>query len=109
MVCTKMPAYFIATAHSMIIDSRGVFGSANNATCILRRGFCTSVLFISHVDMYALKCKTLGGIHYIHHALNSNQQAVYIYCACAYSASLPRVGIRLYLACFTPVAPVASL
>ena len=47
MVCTKMPAYFIATAHSMIIDmldSRGVFGSANNATCILRRGFCTSVL-----------------------------------------------------------------
>ena len=49
MVCTKMPAYFIATAHSMIIDrldSRGVFGSANNATCILRRGFCTSVLFL---------------------------------------------------------------
>ena len=25
------------------------------------------------------------------------------------SASLPRVGLRLYLACFTPVAPVASL
>ena len=52
MVCTKMPAYFIATAHSMIIDildSRGVFGSANNATCILRRGFCTSVLFIRDV------------------------------------------------------------
>ena len=63
-VRTKMPAYFIATAHSMIIDmldSRGVFGSANNATCILRRGFCTSVLFIvqllaadnaSYVHMY---------------------------------------------------------
>ena len=49
MVCTKMPAYFIATAHSMIIDmldSKGVFGSANNATCILCRVFCTSVLFI---------------------------------------------------------------
>ena len=49
MVCTIMPAYFIATAHSMIIDmldSRGVFGSANNATCILRRGFRTTVLFI---------------------------------------------------------------
>ena len=25
------------------------------------------------------------------------------------SASLPLVGLRLYLACFTPVAPVASL
>ena len=46
MVCTKMPAYFIATAQSMIIDSRGVFGLA---TCILRRGFCTSVLLVAMV------------------------------------------------------------
>ena len=30
----------------MIIDMLDFFGSANNATCILRRGFCTSVLFI---------------------------------------------------------------
>ena len=35
-------AHFIATAHR----HRGVFGSANNATCILCRGFCTLVLFI---------------------------------------------------------------
>ena len=72
--------------------------------------------------MKALKCRTLGGIH-IHHALshieqqvprtfhthNSVQyrQAVYIDTAHARtSASLPRVGFRLY---FTPVAPVASL
>ena len=51
------------------------------------------------VLMKALKCKTLGGILW----------------SCVYtahartSASLPRVGLRLYLACFTPVAPVASL
>ena len=30
---------------------------------------------------------------------------VFIYCACAYEC----LGLRLYLACFTPVAPVASL
>ena len=32
--------------------------------------------------------------------------ALCIYCACVYEC---RVGLRLYLACFTPVAPVASL
>ena len=36
------------------LDSRGVFGSANNATCILRRGFCTSVLFIVNLLSYNL-------------------------------------------------------
>ena len=41
-IITKMPAHFIATA---TLDSRGIFGSANNATCILHRGFCTSVLY----------------------------------------------------------------
>ena len=48
----------------------------------------------------------------LHHALNSKCQGptgCVLYCACAYSASLPRVGPCLYLACFTPVAPVASL
>ena len=38
-----------------MLDSRGVFGSANNATCILCRGFCTSVLFIEEGNK--------GGIH----------------------------------------------
>ena len=65
-------------------------------------------------EMKALKCKTLGGIH-IHHALSHIEQQVPrtqygVYTARARtSASLPRVGPRLYLACFTPVAPVASL
>ena len=37
-----------------------------------------------------------------------NSIRIYTAHACT-SASLPRVGLRLYLACFTPVAPVASL
>ena len=37
MVCTKKPPHFIASAHSYTLDS-------NNATCILRRGFCYSLL-----------------------------------------------------------------
>ena len=42
--------------------------------------------------------------------LRTYTSVVYIYTAHARtSASLPRVGFRLYLACFTPVAPVASL
>ena len=47
-VYKKKPPHFIVSAHSMYytLDSRGVFGSANNATCILSRGFCTLVLFI---------------------------------------------------------------
>ena len=47
---------------------------------------------------------------------NSSYIRTYITLAlCVYTAharasvSLPRVGLRLYLACFTPVAPVASL
>ena len=47
---------------------------------------------------------------------NSSYAHIYITLAlCVYtvharaSASLPRVGLCLYLACFTPVAPVASL
>ena len=49
MYYTKKPPHFIATAHSILntLDSRGVFGSANNTTCILCRGFCTLVLFIT--------------------------------------------------------------
>ena len=38
---------FLVLGHIMIVlTPGGVFGSANNATCILRRGFCTLVLFI---------------------------------------------------------------
>ena len=52
------------------------------------------------------------------YAVNSSYGAMHIHnihSRCVYtahartSASLPRVGLRLYLACFTPVAPVASL
>ena len=35
------------------LDCRGVFGSANDATCIFRRGFCTSVLFIIECVSFA--------------------------------------------------------
>ena len=57
----------------------------------------------------ALKCKTLGVIHMqVSHAHIHYTSVVYTAHALA-SASLPRVGFRLYLACFTPVAPVASL
>ena len=61
--------------------------------------------------MKALKCKTLGGIH-IHHVLSHIEprtfhthyrQAVYTAHART-SASLPRVGPRLYLACFSLVS-----
>ena len=43
------------------LDSRGVFGSANNATCILCRGFCTLVLFIvaffsASVNRFCFRC-----------------------------------------------------
>ena len=41
MVCTKMPAHFIATAH---VDTHR--HARLNGTCILCRGFYTSVLFI---------------------------------------------------------------
>ena len=67
--------------------------------------------------MKALKCKTLGGIH-IHHALSHIEQQVprtfhthngtlYIDRLCILRM---RVRVRVGpLACFTPVAPVASL
>ena len=57
----KMPAYFIATAHSMIIDmldSRGVFGSANNALC---RGFCTSFMTATKTNSVACTLSAAGG------------------------------------------------
>ena len=43
------------------LDSRGIFGSANNATCILCRGFCTLVLFIvaffsASVNRFYFRC-----------------------------------------------------
>ena len=60
-----------------------------------------------------LKCKTLGGIHMqVSHSTAATHitLALCVYTAHARaSASLPRVGLRLYLACFTPVAPAASL
>ena len=59
-----------------------------------------------HTETRALKCKTLGGIHM--QSTAAMQRCVYTAHARA-SASLPRVGLRLYLACFTPFAPVASL
>ena len=74
-------------------------------------------------EIKALKCKTLGGIH-IHHVLSHIEQQVprtfhthYRQAVCTAhartSASLPRCRpspvSRLFLACFTPVAPVASL
>ena len=59
-----------------------------------------------------LKCKTLGGIHM--QALDapcSNAKTIVrrVYCACVYECLAARVDPCLYLACFTPVAPVASL
>ena len=43
-----------STSHIDMPDFRGVFGSANNATCILCRGFCTSyslyILQITHLS-----------------------------------------------------------
>ena len=48
----KKPPHFIASAHSIIntLDSREEsLALPNNATCIMRRGFCTLVLFISEV------------------------------------------------------------
>ena len=56
--------------------------------------------------MKALKCKTLGGIHM--------QSTAATYTSVVYNilhmrVRVPRCPLRLYLACFTPVAPVASL
>ena len=63
-------------------------------------------LAVSHTKyiMKALKCKTLGGIQYTMHC-----QGPCIILRMRVECPLPRVGPRLYLACFTAVAPVASL
>ena len=61
-----------------------------------------------NVTMKALKCKTSAEFICRSHMHIHYTSVVYTAHARA-SASLPLVGLRLYLACFTPVAPVASL
>ena len=57
-----------STFHIDMLDFRGVFGSANNATCILRRGFCTFIMYIHYVyssyDMHTERseCTVFSGV-----------------------------------------------
>ena len=93
MVCTKKPLLVL------IVESRGFFGSANNASC-LDNAFVSLHLRIPP--------RVLHFSYFAPGRRATNTSVVYTAHARA-SASLPLVGLRLYLACFTPVAPVASL
>ena len=79
----------------------------NSPTRSTKQAQCTVKLVCN-----VLKCKTLGGIMQVSHSTAPThihtQRCVYTAHAPT-SASLPRVGFRLCLAFFTPVAPVASL
>ena len=89
----------------------------SEGTCV--NHVCTTVM----QEQYTMWCNTPVTQHLINESTEvqnprrnsyvQQQLATHAHSSCTAharaSASLPRVGLRLYLACFTPVAPVASL